>query len=71
MALPTAINVVAESQKAGPVALEQQLVTQFNLLLAQVRALCVKLDAETLAASDYVATISDSATSAAPLNVVQ
>ncbi len=75
MALPTAKNVTSESQLAGPLGQLAQLTTQFNLLVDQMRVLCLKLDADAvntaLNDTNYTALVTDAATSAAKINVVQ
>lgn len=72
MALPTAKNVTSESQLAGPLGQLAQLTTQFNLLVDQMRVLTLKLDADaTVTDTNYTALVTDAATSAAKLNVVQ
>lgn len=72
MALPTAVNVTSESQKAGPAGELQALVTEHNKLVAQMRVLTLKLDADaTVTDTNYTALVTDAASSAAQINVVQ
>lgn len=74
MALPTAITVMSESQGGGPKGQLQVLTEQFNLLVAQMRVLTLKLDADAantaLNDTNYTALVTDAATSAAPITLV-